>query len=92
MNWLRKIVRRWLDAVPATGAESAISRGNLLDHIADYSNPAAVSVVPVRNGFLICRRVYNPNGPDRVDAVYAATIEDLGPLIVAELATVRLTK
>jgi hypothetical protein len=46
----------------------------------------------VRNGFLICRRTYNPNGPDKVDAVYAATIEDLGPLIVAELATVRLTK
>jgi hypothetical protein len=92
MNWLRKIVRRWLDAVPAANGEAAISRGNLLDQMSDYSNPTAVSVVPVRNGFLICRRTYNPNGPDKVDAVYAATIEDLGPLIVAELATVRLTK
>lgn len=92
MNWLRKIVRRWLDAVPATKAESDISWGNLLHQMADYTNPTAVSIIPVRNGFLICRRIYNPNGPDRVDAAYAATVEDLGPLIVAELATVRLTK
>jgi hypothetical protein len=46
----------------------------------------------VRNGFLLCRRTYNPNGPDKVDAIYAATAEELGPLIIAELAMVRLTK
>jgi hypothetical protein len=49
-------------------------------------------VIPIRNGFLVTRRTYNPQGPDRIDATYAADANDLGAQIIAELAQMRLTK
>jgi hypothetical protein len=55
-------------------------------------NPATHVVTPIRNGFLISTRAYNPNGPDKVDAVYAASADELGPVLVAEMAARRLTK
>ena len=94
MNWLRKVVHRWLNPMPVDSIAVASDQYPvpMLLQMSSPDNPSACSVVAVRNGFLLCRRIYNQNGPDRVDAVYAATAEDLGPLIVAELAMVRLTK
>jgi len=63
-----------------------------LHRIADPDNMSAVSVVAIQNGFLVCRRLYNPNGPDTVTANYVATAEELGPTLVAVLAAQRITK
>jgi len=94
MNWLRKVAHRWLNPMPVGSNPVASDQYPvpMLLQMSSPDNPSACSVVAVRNGFLLCRRTYNQNGPDKVDAVYAATAEDLGPLIIAELAMVRLTK
>ncbi len=88
------MVRRWLEGpMPEPG----MGRGQSAEHMALHmlsssDNPAAHVVTPIRNGFLVTTRAYNPNGPDKVDAVYAASADELGPLLVAEMATRRLTK
>jgi hypothetical protein len=53
-------------------------------------NPAALSVVPIRNGFLVCSRVYNPNGPDRVEATFTSGIGELSDTLVAQMTAARL--
>lgn len=53
-------------------------------------NPAALSVVPIRNGFLVCSRVYNPNGPDRVEATFASEVGELSDRLIAEMTARRL--
>jgi len=60
--------------------------------LTSMDNTATHVVTPIRNGFLVSTRTFNPNGPDKVDAVYAASADELGPLLVAEMATRRLTK
>jgi hypothetical protein len=87
------MVRRWLegpmpDAVGGRGG----AEHSTLQMLTSMDNPATHVVTPIRNGFLISTRAYNPNGPDKVDAVYAASADELGPLLVAEMATRRLTK
>lgn len=93
MKWLHRMVRRWL-GVPML--EAAV-RGQSAEHMALHmlssaDNPATHVVTPIRNGFLVTTRAYNPNGPDKIDAIYAASADELGPLLVAEMATRRLTK
>jgi hypothetical protein len=88
------MVRRWLEGPMQ---EAGIARGQSAEHMALHmlssaDNPATHVVTPIRNGFLVTTRAYNPNGPDKVDAVYAASADELGPLLVAEMATRRLTK
>ena len=74
------------------GPVAAPRRSHMLDAITEEGAVGALTVVAIRNGFLVTRRVYNPNGPDRIEATYAATADDLGPQIIAELAQLRLTK
>ncbi len=92
MKWLRKRLLRWLGFEPTHG--DAIKGENLspLPMMAHWENPKAMVVVPVKNGFLICNRVYNPNGPDPIEATYAPDAAALGPLLIAEMTAMRLKK
>jgi hypothetical protein len=67
-------------------------RSHMLDAMTEEGSPGSLTVVAIRNGFLVTRRVYNPSGPDQIVATYAATADDLGSQIIAELAQLRLTK
>ena len=97
MNWLRRAILRWLHA-GSTDARNPfeLKEGDggpaLLDMLASTEQTQSINIVPVANGFLLCRRAWNPNGPDKLTATYAAGAEDLGPMLIAELATARLTK
>ncbi len=87
-------LRRMLQGV-SSGAGSiaeAPRRSHLLDSMSEEGSPGSLTVIPIRNGFLVTRRTYNPQGPDRIDATYAADANDLGAQIIAELAQMRLTK
>lgn len=95
MNWLRKWLLRWLHGQNSLGAmpEKARDDGMVLLGIMSHTeSPNTVTTLPIRNGFLICRRVYNPNGPDKVEATFAASAEELGPLLIAELTALRIHK
>lgn len=76
-------------AEPVSGEGSANQVLNMLSH---WENKQNLSVVPINNGFLICTRVYNPNGPDYIEATHVADVETLGTTIVAQLAAMRLKK
>lgn len=97
MNWLRRAILRWLhggsDSKTSAGLlKSADGTHALLDMLASSEQTQNINIVPVSNGFLLCRRTWNPNGPDKLTATYAAGAEELGPMLIAELATARLTK
>ena len=96
MSWLRNRVLAWLGGHPEGGlAPAGLGKdvGSIpLLHLANPENPKALSVVTIRNGFLICSRTYNPNGPDKVEAIFAETADNLGPMLVAEMAAMRITK
>jgi len=64
----------------------------MMHRLVDPDNPVSINVIAIRNGFLAAYRVYNPNGPDRIDATFAPSAEELGPLLVAMLAAQRITK
>jgi len=87
-------LRRILQGVSSGAAPIAEAprRSHLLDAMAEEGSPGSLTVLAIRNGFLITRRTYNPSGPDRIDATFAANADDLGPQIIAELAQLRLTK
>lgn len=93
MRWLRRMVRRWLEG-PMPEAVGSRGHGEhaALQMLASMDNPATHVVTPIRNGFLVSTRAFNPNGPDKIDAVYAASADELGPVLVAEMAARRLTK
>lgn len=74
----------------APGGEG--STNQILNMITHWENKQNLSVVPINNGFLICSRVYNPNGPDFIEATHVADVETLGTTIVAQLAAMRLKK
>jgi hypothetical protein len=93
MRWLRRMVRRWLEGpMPEAVGGRGGAEHMTLHMLSSSDNPATHVVTPIRNGFLVSTRSYNPNGPDKVDAVYAASADELGPLLVAEMAARRLTK
>lgn len=94
MSALSNMVRNWLHRRSPVGLISAGSEGGVtaVHHMSAVDNPDAFSVVAIRNGFLICRRVYNPNGPDKLEAVYAASADELGSTLVAEMTAHRLKK
>ena len=91
MNWLKRIVRRWL--AEDLYSEVAVKGGapTPLNLLSDVENPALVTVVPIDNGFLLMNRQYNPNGPDRVSAMYAADADSLATALVNRLAHQKLT-
>ena len=89
MNWLSRLFG---SAASQGGPVAAHSRASPLHYMVDYENPAAVSVIPIQNGFLLARRRYNPNGPDAVTATFVATADEIGPALVADLAAARLSK
>lgn len=91
MKWLRELALRWLGfhhpvTLGKAGSDSPLP---MMSH---WENPKSLSVVQVRNGFLICHRIYNPNGPDNVDAIFAPDADSLGPMLIAELSALRLKK
>lgn len=96
MNWLRRAILRWLQGGNSAATPFALKGGDggssLLDMLSSTEQTQNINIVPVANGFLLCRRVWNPNGPDKLTATYAAGAEELGPMLIAELATARLTK
>ena len=92
MNWLRRMVRRWLAGSDDGALVKRHGEHSMLAQLTSMDNPATHVVMPIRNGFIVSTRSYNPNGPDKVDAVYAANADELGPLLVAEMATRRFTK
>lgn len=92
MKWLRNRIMRWLHGQPATEPVGHGAAHGLLPLIATPDNPAAIYVVGIRNGFLLCRRTYNPNGPDAIDATFAGTVDELSVALVNTLATQRLTQ
>lgn len=91
MRWLRELVLRWLGFhhPAALGKDGGDSPLPMMSH---WENPKALVVVQVKNGFLICHRIYNPNGPDAVEATFAPDADSLGPMLIAELAVLRLKK
>ena len=93
MNW---IVKMFQSAGSGSNDKDSVmampKRSHMLDALSEEGAIGALTVVAIRNGFLITRRTYNPNGPDRIEATYAANADDLGPQIIAELAQMRLTK
>jgi hypothetical protein len=95
VNWLRKRVLHWLHGPVVLGSAPEKARDDgatLLSIMSHTESPNTVTALPIRNGFLICRRVYNPNGPDKVEATFAASAEEIGPLLIAEMAVTRLNK
>ena len=92
MRWLRRMVRRWLEGPMPEAVGRGHGEHSILQMLTSMDNPATHVVTPIRNGFLVGTRAYNPNGPDRIDAVYAASADELGPVLVAEMAARRLTK
>jgi hypothetical protein len=86
---------QWLrDLLPQKGTDGVVLRshneGTPLHLLAAQENPAALSVIPIRNGFLVCSRVYNPNGPDRVEAIFASEVVELSDRLIAEMTARRL--
>lgn len=92
MSWLRRLIVDWLLPPPSVAGAKSIDGNTLLGIMSDSESAGVLTVLPIRNGFLICTRSFNPNGPDRVDALYSGNVEELGPLLVAELAAARLKK
>jgi hypothetical protein len=93
MNWIVKMFQS--AGSGSNGKDSVMAmpkRSQMLDAMTEEGAMGTLTVVAIRNGFLVTRRVYNPNGPDRIEATYAANADDLGPQIIAELAQLRLTK
>jgi hypothetical protein len=91
MKLLRRLMGR--NNVGSLGvATDAVTPMSLLHHLSSYDNLISLSVIPITNGFLICRRVYNSQGPDMIEATYSQTAEDLGPQLVAKMAATRITK
>jgi hypothetical protein len=91
MNLLKSLMNRPYGRSGVPVAEAA-PQASLLHHLSAYDNANVLSVIPITNGFLICRRVYNPQGPDMIEATYSQTAEDLGPQLVAKMAATRITK
>ena len=91
MSWLRRAVRRWLEG-PMQEASSMGIRGHtdVLQIMSSSENPKTLTVTPIRNGFLVMGRRYNPSGPDSVDATFAATVEDLTTVLIADLVAARI--
>lgn len=92
MRWLRRMVRRWLEGPVPDAVGRSHGELSTLQMLTSMDNPATHVVTPIRNGFLVSTRAFNPNGPDKIDAVYAASADELGPVLVAEMAARRLTK
>ena len=94
MNLLKNLMSRGRNrGAGSLGVVSdAVTPVSLLHHLSAYDNTHNLSVVPITNGFLICRRVYNSQGPDMIEATFAQTAEDLGPQLVAKMAAMRITK
>lgn len=93
MRWLRRAVVRWLSGPqPDAAAPIATSSNGMLGVLASEEHSGTVMVAPIRNGFLVCRRTYNPQGPDRISAQFASDADTLASLLVAEMAAARLTK
>jgi hypothetical protein len=87
------MVRRWLEGpIPEAVGRGGNAESMALHMLTSMDNPATHVVTPIRNGFLVSTRAFNPNGPDKIDAVYAASADELGPVLVAEMAARRLTK
>lgn len=91
MRWLHNVLRRWL--LSSYGHEVRTTRpaSNLWAATSD-DNAASISVTPIRNGFLLSRRVVSHTGPDKIEVVHAATVDDLTKLLIAEFAVMRFTK
>lgn len=93
MRWLRRAVVRWLSGPqPDVATPVAASSNGMLGVLASEEHSGTVMVAPIRNGFLVCRRTYNPQGPDRISAQFASDADTLASLLVAEMAAARLTK
>lgn len=94
MKRLRNMLLRWLGFLPDAdlplGAKS--NECMPLALLGSWENPKSLVVVPVKNGFLICNRIYNPNGPDNIEAIFAPDADALGPMLIAEMSAVRLKK
>lgn len=90
MNWPRKALLRWLHG-PATGAVARTGNSQLMNLVHEDS-PSVTTVTAISNGFLLCKRQYNPNGPDQIRATYAADAVALAELVTVELTVTRMTK
>lgn len=94
MSWLRNRLLRWLGLYSGAEAPSLVKHNEVtpLPQIGSWENPKSLVVVPVKNGFLICNRIYNPNGPDNIEAIFAPDADALGPMLIAEMTAMRLKK
>lgn len=94
MSWLRNKLLRWLGLYSGVDAATPIKSNECvpLALLGSWENPKSLVVVPVKNGFLICNRIYNPNGPDNIEAVFAPDADALGPMLIAEMTAMRLKK
>ena len=90
MNWLRKALLRWLHG-PAPEVAPRSTNSQLMNLVHEDS-PSVMTVTAISNGFLLCKRQYNPNGPDKIRAVYAANAVALAELVTVELTVARMTK
>ncbi len=91
MRWLRRMVRRWLEGpMPEVAPMGSRGQSEVLAVMASSDNPKTLTVTPIRNGFLVMGRNYNPNGPDKIDATFAATAEELTTVLIADLVAARI--
>lgn len=90
MNWLRKALLRWLHG-PAPEVTGRIGNSQLTNLVHEDS-PSVMTVTSISNGFLLCKRQYNPNGLDQIRATYAADAVALAELVTVELTVTRMTK
>ena len=84
-QWLRNWLLRPTNEMPVSNR-----RMSPLNVMAHADNSATLTVVPIRNGFLLCNTNYNPNGPDKVEATFASGVSELHDALVVQLTAARL--
>ncbi len=91
MRWLKRMIHNWLYS-DQLGQKVAIKGEgpNPIQLLGSMDNPSVLMVAPIDNGFLIMNRKYNPNGPDSINAMFAADAESLSAALVNRLAQARL--
>lgn len=91
MNWLRGLIYNWLHQYEQPNQPRvATYPSHNLQMLAHEDNNATIIVSPIANGFLLSQRRYNPSGPDKIDAIFVGTPDELGPTLVSLLAQQRL--
>lgn len=72
--------------------EETLTRTSAIGRLVDMDNHDTWTIAPISNGFLLSRRTYNPQGPDKIAAHYAANPADLAELVTTQMTLLRLNR